>query len=186
MIHKITTPLEKNTIKELKAGDRVALNGYIYTARDAAHAKMFDLMEKGKPLPFDIVGQLIYHVGPCPEKPGQVIGSAGPTTSGRMDFYTPKLIQLGLGGIIGKGNINSDVISAIKQNEAVYFGAIGGTGALISKCISKQEIIAFEELGTEAVRKIEVNDFSVIVIVDSCGNNLYESGRKKYNLLSYS
>jgi len=176
----ITAPLDEKTIGELNSGDEVYISGVFYTARDAAHKRMIELLEEGKPLPFDINGQIIYYVGPCPAPEGKVIGSAGPTTSGRMDAYTPKLLALGLKGMIGKGLRNDAVKEAIKKYKAVYFGAIGGAGALISSCIKKQETIAFEDLGTEAVRRIEVENFPCIVIIDAKGNDLYETGRKKY------
>ena len=176
----INTPLEKNFITQLKAGDEVSINGVIYTGRDAAHKLMIAMIKEGKGLPFDIEGQIIYYVGPCPAKPGKVIGSAGPTTSGRMDAYAPLLIKMGLAGMIGKGQRNSEVIDAIINYKSIYFGAIGGAGALIAKKIISEEIIAFPELGPEAVRKLEVKDFPATVIIDSYGNNLYEIGRAKF------
>lgn len=176
----ISAPLDDKTIQELKAGDKVYISGVLYTGRDAAHERMIELLEKNKPLPFDINDQIIYYVGPCPSPEGKVIGSAGPTTSGRMDAYTPKLIALGLKGMIGKGLRNTAVKEAIKKHKAIYFGAIGGAGALISSCIKKQEIIAFEDLGTEAIRRIEVENLPCYVIIDSKGNDLYENGRRKY------
>lgn len=178
----INAPLTEETIGSLKAGDTVSISGTIYTARDAAHKRMIALLEEGKELPFDIQGQVIYYVGPCPAKPGQVIGSAGPTTSSRMDAYAPKLIELGLKGMIGKGLRSKEVVQAMNQKSAVYFGAIGGAGALIARSITKEEVIAFPELGPEAVRKLEVKDFPAVVIIDSQGNNLYESGREAYKI----
>lgn len=178
----INAPLTEETINSLKAGDTVSISGTIYTARDAAHKRMIALLEEGKELPFDIQGQVIYYVGPCPAKPGQVIGSAGPTTSSRMDAYAPKLIELGLKGMIGKGLRSKEVVQAMTQKGAVYFGAIGGAGALIARSIIKEEVIAFPELGPEAVRKLEVKDFPAVVIIDSQGNNLYESGREAYKI----
>ena len=176
----INTPLEKDIICQLKAGDEVSINGIIYTARDAAHKRMIALINEGKDLPFDIKGQIIYYVGPCPAKPGKVIGSAGPTTSGRMDAYAPVLIEMGLAGMIGKGQRNKDVIDAIVKYKSIYFGAIGGAAALIANKIISEEIVAFPDLGTEAIRKLEVKDFPATVIIDSYGNNLYDIGREKF------
>ncbi|MDP4091976.1 MAG: Fe-S-containing hydro-lyase [Bacillota bacterium] len=181
MLHEISSPLTKEMVKNLKAGDTVRINGTVYAARDAAHKKMIELLNKGMELPFDVRGQIIYYVGPCPEREGQVIGSAGPTTSSRMDAYAPALIELGLLGMIGKGLRNDKVIEAMKTHSAVYLGAIGGAGALTANCIVGQEIIAFPELGPEALRKLQVKDFETVVIIDSYGTNLYEIGRKKYN-----
>jgi fumarate hydratase subunit beta len=181
-IIRLRTPLTKETVKTLKAGDRVSITGIIYTARDAAHKRLTALIEESKPLPFDVAEQVIYYVGPCPAKPGMCIGSAGPTTSSRMDAYAPKLVEMGLTGMIGKGLRSTAVVESMKKYGAVYFGAIGGTGALIARSIVKEEVIAFEELGTEAVRKLEVKDFLAIVIIDSQGNNLYETGREKYKI----
>ncbi len=180
MAKRMTTPLSDKLIQELKAGDEVLLSGVIYTGRDAAHKRLISLLEKGKPLPFDLQGQMIYYVGPCPAPEGKIIGSAGPTTSGRMDAYAPTLIALGLKGMIGKGLRNDDVVSAIKQYGAVYLGAIGGAGALISSCIKKEEIVAFEDLGTEAIRKLEVIDLPCVVIIDATGKDRYKEGRDKY------
>ncbi len=180
MTIKITAPLTKEKIKTLKAGDSVLISGIIYTARDAAHKRMIKDLEDGKDLPFDIENQIIYYVGPCPAKPGQAIGSCGPTTSGRMDSYTPKLIEKGLLGMIGKGLRDNIVVESIKTYKAVYFGAIGGAGALISKSIKKQEAIAYEDLGTEAIRKLIVEDFPAIVIIDSDGNDYYKMGREEF------
>lgn len=180
MLYNLKVPLSKADVKMLKAGDIVNISGTIYTARDAAHKRMIGLLEEGKSLPFDIKDQVIYYVGPCPAKPGEVIGSAGPTTSGRVDAYTPKLIELGLSGMIGKGLRDNSVIEAMKQYGAVYFGAIGGAGALIAKRIIHEEIVAFPDLGTEAIRKLTVEEFPVTVIIDSFGNNLYETGKKMF------
>lgn len=177
---KISTPLTKETIQGLKAGDQILLSGTLLTARDAAHKKMVECIEKGEPLPFEIKGQIIYYTGPCPPKPEMVIGSSGPTTSGRMDKYTPRLLDIGLAGMIGKGDRNSEVIESMKKNRSIYFGAVGGAGALIAKCIASQKVIAWPELGTEAVREIDVIDFPLIVLIDSKGNNLYKTGRKQY------
>lgn len=180
MLYEISAPFSKELLSKLKAGDTVKISGTIYTARDAAHKKMIEMIQNGTQLPFDVSGQAIYYVGPCPAREGEVIGSAGPTTSSRMDAYAPKLIELGLSVMIGKGLRNSGVIDAMKQYTAVYLGAIGGAGALISDCITSQEIIAFPELGAEALRKLTVKDFETVVIIDSYGNNLYEEGRKKF------
>lgn len=180
MIKSIKTPLFKSTTKNLKVGELVNLSGIIYTARDAAHKRMIAMLENNEKLPFDVEDQVIYYVGPCPAKPGQVIGSAGPTTSSRMDAYSPSLLDLGLSGMIGKGYRSKEVINSIKKNSSVYLGAIGGVAALISKCIISEEVIAFEELGAEAIRKLEVKDLPLIVVVDSEGNNLYEIEKIKY------
>lgn len=180
MIKHICTPLDKTTVRQLKAGDMVSINGTIYAARDAAHKRMCSMLDEGKELPFDVRDQIIYYVGPCPARPGEVIGSAGPTTSGRMDAYAPRLIERGLTGMIGKGLRNDAVINAIKKHQAVYFGATGGAGAHIAKSIISEEIVAFPELGPEAIRKLTVKDFIVTVIIDSYGNNLYITGREKY------
>lgn len=175
---RLDLPMEDdNEWKKLKAGDSVLISGTMYTARDAAHKRMIELLDRGEELPFDIAGQTIYYLGPSPAKPGQIIGSAGPTTSTRMDRYTPALLDLGLKGMIGKGRRSEEVIGAMKRNGAVYFAAIGGAGALLSKAITKAEVIAWEDLGTEAVRRIEVKDFPAIVVIDSQGNNLYERQR---------
>lgn len=182
MEHIINTPLTKETVKNLKAGDTVKINGTIYAARDAAHKRMISLLEQGKSLPFDVTDQIIYYVGPCPARPGEIIGSAGPTTSGRMDAYAPRLIELGLTGMIGKGLRSREVVDAMVGNVAVYFGAIGGAGALIAGTITGEEVVAFPELGPEAVRKLTVKDFPATVIIDCRGNNLYESGRGKFRI----
>jgi fumarate hydratase subunit beta len=180
MIKKIQTPINIDALLDLKVGDNIQLTGIVYAARDAAHKKMIDLINSEKSLPFDISGQAIYYVGPCPEKPGEVIGSAGPTTSGRMDAYTPTLLDLGLKVMIGKGLRSDIVIQSMVKNKAVYLGAIGGAGALIAQKIKKQEIIAFPELGAEALRKMYVEDLPLTVIIDSEGNNLYIKGVEKY------
>ncbi|HWJ02122.1 MAG TPA: Fe-S-containing hydro-lyase [Verrucomicrobiae bacterium] len=176
----LQTPLTQDKVAGLKAGDAVLISGTIYTGRDAAHKKMVEALARGEELPFDIRNQIIYYVGPSPEKPGQVIGSAGPTTSGRMDAYAPKLISLGLTGMIGKGFRTPEVVSAMKEHGAVYFAAIGGAGAYIAKCIKAAEMIAYPELGPEAVRKLTVENLPVIVAIDSQGNNIYEIGKAKY------
>ncbi len=181
--YSIQLPLTKEDVLMLRAGDSVSLSGELYTARDAAHKRLVDLAEQNKALPFDIVNQTIYYVGPAPAPPGHAVGSAGPTTSYRMDAYTPKLLQLGLKGMIGKGKRNRDVIEAMKKYKAVYFGATGGAAALISKSIEKAEVIAYPDLGAEAIHRFVVKDFPVIVLIDSLGNNLYESGPKKYRTI---
>ncbi|MEI6602820.1 MAG: Fe-S-containing hydro-lyase [Clostridia bacterium] len=180
---ELTTPLNRETLSHLNAGDIVSISGTIFAARDAAHKKMIALLEEGKELPFDVRNQVVYYVGPCPEKPGQIIGSAGPTTSGRMDAYAPKLIEMGLLGMIGKGERSAAVKKSILDFGAVYFGCTGGAGALLSKSIVSQEIIAFEELGPEALRKLVVKDFPAIVVLDAHGKNLYEIGRNKFEKL---
>lgn len=177
---EIRTPLNEEKINNLKAGDQVLLTGSIYTARDAAHKRLVDLINENKKLPFELKNSIIYFVGPTPTKPGENFGSAGPTTSGRMDKYSPILLDLGLKGMIGKGYRNEEVKRSIIKNKAIYFGAIGGTGAAISKCIKKSEIIAFDDLGPEAIRKLEVEKMLLTVIIDKDGNDLYEIGRKKY------
>jgi len=182
MTKRITLPLTDETLKELKAGDEVLLTGVIYAARDAAHKRMIEALDQGKPLPFDIRGQTIYFMGPTPARPGHPIGSAGPTSSGRMDSYSPRLIAEGLKGMIGKGMRSQAVKEAMKQYKAVYFGAVGGAGALASKSIRKAEVIAYEELGAEAVRRLEVEDFPVTVVNDIYGGNLYHQGKAKYRI----
>lgn len=177
---RISTPLTYEKIKDLKAGDSVLLSGIIYSARDAAHKRLIELLDDNKELPLDIKDAAIYYVGPSPEKPGQVIGSAGPTTSYRMDSYTPRLLDLGLRGMIGKGKRNEEVQESIIKNKSVYFGAIGGAAALIAKSIVKSEVIAYEDLGAEAIRRMEVKDMPLTVVIDSQGNNLYELGREAY------
>jgi len=177
---KINTPLTYEKIKDLKAGDRVLLTGSIYTARDAAHKRLIDLLDAKLELPINIKDETIYYVGPTPAKEGNVIGSAGPTTSYRMDAYSPKLLDLGLKAMIGKGARNEEVINSIIKNKAIYFGAIGGAAALISKSINKSEIIAYEDLGAEAIRRMEIKDMPLIVIIDTEGNNLYKQGQEEY------
>jgi len=181
---KITTPLSEDVITGLKAGDKVEITGTFYTARDAAHKRLVKMVKDGEKLPFDIRGQIIYFVGPTPPKPGMPIGSAGPTTSGRMDLYSPSLIELGLKGMIGKGARTKEVIDAMRKHRCVYFAAIGGIAALLSKKIKKAEIIAFEDLGTEAIRILEVRDFPAIVINDIYGGDLYKEGIKEYSSLA--
>lgn len=177
---KVSIPLNNSIINELRAGDRVLLSGTIYTARDAAHKRMIENLKKGIPIPFDIDGEVIYYVGMCPAKPNFAAGSAGPTTSGRMDKYTPTLIGLGLKGMIGKGTRDKSVIEAIKNHNCVYFAAIGGTAVLIADSIKKEEVIAYEDLGTEAIKKLWVEDMQVIVAIDSKGNNIYDIEPTKY------
>ena len=174
------TPLSREDARALRCGESCVITGTIYTARDAAHKRLCELAAKGEPLPFDIEGTIIYFVGPTPAKPGQVIGSAGPTTSYRMDAYSPALIALGQTGMIGKGKRGEAVVDAMRQYGAVYLGAIGGLGALLGKCVKKAEVIAYPDLGAEAVRRLEVENFPVVVVIDSEGNNLYETGRRAY------
>lgn len=174
MNHKIHVPIKKEDVKQLKAGDYVYLTGTVYTARDAAHKRMQEALDAGKELPFDLSGNVIYYMGPSPAREGRPIGSAGPTTASRMDKYTPQLLDLGLGAMIGKGKRSQAVLDAIVRNGSVYFAAVGGAGALLSKRILSSEIIAYEDLGTEAIRKLEIQDFPVVVVVDCEGNNLYD------------
>lgn len=176
MQKKITLPLTDADLDSLKAGDRVLLSGTVYTARDAAHKRMVDQEKEGIPFPIDVAGQVIYYTGPTPAKPGEVIGSAGPTTSGRMDLYTPRLLAKGLKGMIGKGYRNEEVKAAIKKHRAVYFGAVGGAAALIARSIKAVEVIAYEDLGTEAIRKLTIENFPVFVINDVHGGDIYEEG----------
>ena len=176
----ITLPLTEKLARTLKAGDTVYLTGNIYTARDAGHKRMCESLANGEPLPFDPMDATIYYVGPTPAKPGQVIGSAGPTTSGRMDAYAPTLMSVGARGMIGKGARLPEVVDAMKQYSGVYFGAIGGAGALLSRCIKSAELIAYEDLGAEALCKLYVEEMPLLVIIDCEGNNLYESGRSEY------
>ena len=180
MAISITAPLTREAARQLKAGDSCLISGVIYTARDAAHKRLCELAAQGKPFPMDMQDAVIYFVGPTPAKEGQAIGSAGPTTSYRMDAYSPTLIAHGQTGMIGKGKRGPEVVAAMKEHGAVYFGAIGGCGALLSKCIKKAEVVAYDDLGAEAIRRLEVENFPAIVIIDSLGNNLYESGRANY------
>lgn len=180
MSRKIHTSLTREEARTLRAGESCLLSGVIYTARDAAHKRLCERLDRGEELPMDIRDAVIYFVGPTPAKPGQAIGSAGPTTSYRMDAYSPKLIRAGLTGMIGKGKRGDEVVAAMKECGAVYFGAIGGCGALLSRCIRKAEVIAYDDLGAEAVRRLEVEDFPVVVVIDSEGNNLYQTGREAY------
>lgn len=179
-ILKIETPLKNEDILKLRSGQNVLINGYIYTGRDAAHKRLIELVKKGEPLPFNVQGAIIYYVGPAPAKPGHACGSAGPTTSYRMDTYAPSLLDIGLKGMIGKGLRSKGVIDSMIKNKAVYFGAVGGAAALISRSIKKSEVICYEDLGTEAVHKFLVEDFPAIVVIDCLGNNLYETEPPKY------
>ncbi len=178
----IKSPLDGETIKKLQAGDQVFITGVIYTARDSAHKRIVEALDKGEKLPLDVANQTIYYMGPSPARPGQPIGSAGPTTSGRMDSYAPRLMAAGLKGMIGKGNRSQAVKDAMKEYKAVYFAAIGGAGALISKSIKKAEVIAYEDLGAEAIRRLEVENFPATVINDSYGGDLYQQGKAKYRV----
>lgn len=180
MIHYIETPLTKEKVKKLKIGDRVYISGTIYTARDAAHKRLCELANSEKQLPFDITDSIIYYVGPTPAKPDKKLGSAGPTTAYRMDAYSPTMIELGQRGMIGKGLRSPEVINSMKKHKAVYFVAIGGAGAMLSHCVTSSKIIAYEDLGAEAIRKLTVENLPVIVAIDSFGNNLYEKGKKNY------
>lgn len=177
---KLQTPLTDEAVKSLKSGDQVLISGTIYTGRDAAHLRMIDSLNKGEALPFDVSGQIIYYVGPTPAKPGEIIGSCGPTTSYRMDDLTVPLLEKGLKGMIGKGQRNDTVIEGMKANGALYFAAIGGAGALIANAVKKSEVIAYGDLGPEAIRKLEVVDLPAIVVIDSTGTNLYNTERAKY------
>lgn len=176
----IKAPLEKEIVKTLRAGDYVYITGTIYTARDAAHKRMDETLREGKELPVPLKDEIVYYMGPSPAREGRVIGSAGPTTASRMDKYTPKLLDLGLGGMIGKGKRSKEVIDAIIRNQSVYFAAVGGAGALLSKCIKESEVVAYDDLGTEAIRRLTVKNFPVIVVIDCEGNNLYETAIEQY------
>jgi len=176
----ITTPLTDEMVEDLRIGDSVLINGVIFTGRDSAHKRLVDTLEKGEALPVDLSGQIIYYAGPAPAKPGKPIGSIGPTTSYRMDPYAPQLIAIGLKGMIGKGNRNDDVVNAQKKYKAVYFGAIGGAAALMAKAVKTAEVVAYEDLGPEAIRRLEVENFPVVVVNDCHGGDLYKEGMKKY------
>lgn len=180
MVKIINTPLTDEVINELKVGDRVLLNGIIYTGRDAAHKRLVEMIKNNEELPFELKGQAIYYVGPCPAKPGQVIGSAGPTTSGRMDAYSDILLDNGLKGMIGKGERSKNIIDSIIKNNAIYFAAIGGAGALLAEAIKEAEVIAFHDLGPEAIYRLRVESFPVTVVIDNKGNDLYKMGKEKY------
>jgi fumarate hydratase subunit beta len=179
-IKRLQAPLTDEDVRQLKAGDNVLIDGVIYTARDAAHKKLVELMEKGEPLPLDLKGQIIYYVGPTPARPGQVIGSAGPTTSGRMDPYTPQMLAHGMKACIGKGSRSEKVVEALKEYKGVYLAAVGGAGALLSKRITRCEPVAYPELGAEAIYRLEVKDFPAVVINDIYGNDLYREGAQAY------
>ena len=180
MNRNITAPLSDEVAKELKSGDYVYITGTIYTARDAAHKRMWEALEKGEELPIEMKNNIIYYMGPSPAREGRPIGSAGPTTASRMDKYAPRLLDLGLGAMIGKGKRTQEVIDAIIRNESVYFAAVGGAGALLSKCIKRSEVVAYDDLGAEAIRRLEIENFPVIVVIDKDGNNLYETAIEKY------
>lgn len=180
MERHMNVPMTREEAASLKAGDYVYLTGTIYTARDAAHKRMDQALDKGEELPFDINGNIIYYMGPSPAREGRAIGSAGPTTASRMDKYTPRLLDLGMGAMIGKGKRSQAVIDGIVRNQAVYFAAVGGAGAVLSKCIRSSDLVAYEDLGTEAVRKLVIKDFPVIVVIDACGHNLYETAVNEY------
>ena len=180
MEKRIKAPIDKETAKSLRAGDYVYISGIIYTARDAAYKRMTETLDQGEPLPIEIEGTVIYYMGPSPAREGRPIGSAGPTTASRMDKYTPRLLDLGMGAMIGKGKRSQAVIDAIVRNGSVYFAAVGGAGAILSKCIKESEVVAYDDLGTEAIRKLTVENFPVIVVIDSEGNNLYETALLQY------
>lgn len=180
MDRTITAPIDRETLKSLHAGDYVYISGTIYTARDAAHKRMIETLDEGRELPLDMKDNVIYYMGPSPVREGRPIGSAGPTTASRMDKYTPRLLDLGMGAMIGKGKRSQAVIDAIVRNGAVYFAAVGGAGAILSKCIKESEVIAYDDLGTEAIRKLTVENMPMIVVIDSEGNNLYETAVKEY------
>lgn len=180
MEKRINMPLTAQMVESLRAGDRVLISGVLYTARDAAHKRLIERLDKGQDLPIELKDGVIYYVGPTPAKPQKIIGSAGPTTSYRMDSYAPKLLDLGLRGMIGKGLRSQEVIESMKKNKAVYFAAVGGAAALMSKAIIKSELVAYEDLGSEAIRRLEVKDLPVVVAIDSYGNNLYELGPTAY------
>ena len=182
MERHISVPFDKETAKELRSGDYIFLTGTIYTARDAAHKRMYEALEAGDELPIELAGAMIYYMGPSPAREGRPIGSAGPTTSSRMDKYAPKLLDLGQSGMIGKGKRSEEVRQALIRNDAVYFAAVGGAGALLSKSIVKSEVVAYDDLGTEAIRRLEVKNFPVIVVIDTEGNNLYETAIAEYAL----
>ncbi len=179
-IKEVTPPLSDADVLSLKAGDRVRISGVLYTARDAAHARLFPLVEQGKPLPIEVRGQIIYYTGPSPARPGAVVGSIGPTTGGRMDKFTPALLELGLKGTIGKGARSQAVKDALRRHTAVYFGAIGGAGAVLSQFVKTLEVVAYEDLGTEAIRRLEVEGFPAIVVNDCHGGDLYEDGVRAF------
>lgn len=181
-MHKITSPIAPDVIEKLRAGDQVLISGIVYVGRDSAHKRIVEALDRGDKLPFDVAGQTIYYMGPSPAKPGEVIGAAGPTTSGRMDAYAPRLMEVGLKAMIGKGLRTPEVKDAMKKHKAVYLAAIGGAGALISKSIKKAEVIAYDDLGAEALRKLEVEDLPATVINDIHGGDLYEEGKARYKV----
>jgi len=183
-VKEIFTPLDDETVEKLRAGDSVRISGVLYTARDAAHKRLVELIKSGGELPIDLTGQIIYFVGPTPPRPGRVIGAAGPTTSYRMDPYSPYLIERGLKGMIGKGPRSPEVVEAMRKHRCVYFAAIGGAGALISKTVIGAEVVAYDDLGPEAIRKLVVREFPAIVVNDIYGNDLYEEGRRRYGRIS--
>jgi fumarate hydratase subunit beta len=178
---RLATPLDEAAVCNLSIGDRILLNGVIYTGRDAAHKRLIDQLDRGGEMPIDVRGQIIYYVGPCPAKPGHVIGPAGPTTSYRMDAYSPRLMEKGLKGMIGKGMRSKEVIDAMKRYRCIYMAAVGGAGALLSRCIKRADVIAYEDLGPEAIRRLEVEDFPVVLVNDILGNDLYEAGVQEYH-----
>ena len=182
MQYKLTTPVTAEDLAPLQAGDTVLLSGTVYTARDAAHKRMMELLDAGKPLPFPVEGSALYYVGPTPERPGEVIGSAGPTTSGRMDAYAPRLIALGETGMIGKGERSAAVVEAMKRHTAVYFAAVGGAGALLAETVKERVPVAFPDLGAEEIVRLRVENFPAVVVIDSLGNNAYSLGREKYEI----
>lgn len=183
MVKRIQTPLTKDVVETLKAGDQVLISGEVYTSRDAGHARMVGQLDNGETLPFDIDNAIIYYVGPSPAKPGEVIGSAGPTTSYRMDSFAPRLLKEGQSGMIGKGDRSKEVVQAMKDHKGVYFAAVGGAAALIADSIKEAEVIAYDDLGTEALRRLRVEDFPCTVVIDCFGNNLYETEKKKYRTI---
>ena len=180
MEYRLTAPMTREQARQLRCGDTVLFTGTIYTARDAAHKRLVELLDRGEPLPFDVNGAVIYYAGPTPAQKGHAVGSCGPTTSYRMDAYAPKVIAAGSTGMIGKGKRDQGVVNAMKEYGAVYFAAIGGAGALLARCVKKAEVVAYEDLGAEAIRRMEVEDFPVTVVIATLGRNLYETGRKAY------
>jgi fumarate hydratase subunit beta len=182
MPRNITSPLDMQVIEKLRAGDQVLISGTLYVARDAAHKRLVETLDKGEKLPFEVEGQTVYYMGPSPAKPGKVIGAAGPTTSGRMDAYAPRLMEAGLKGMIGKGARNQNVKDALKKHKAIYFAGIGGAGALISQCIKEAEVVAYDDLGAEALRRLTVENFPATVVNDIYGGDLYEEGKAKYQM----
>jgi fumarate hydratase subunit beta len=182
MVRNITSPLDMQVIEKLRTGDQVLISGTLYVARDAAHKRLVETLDKGEKLPFEVEGQTVYYMGPSPAKPGKVIGAAGPTTSGRMDAYAPRLMEAGLKGMIGKGARNQNVKDALKKHKAIYFAGIGGAGALISQCIKEAEVVAYDDLGAEALRRLTVENFPATVVNDIYGGDLYEEGKAKYQM----